>query len=243
MNITHIGLVGYGEVGKIFSAGLRVQPGVASVAAWDLKLADPAHRDDLQKLARRYDVTDHVVFTGGVPGDELPAHHAMADVFAMPCRTRGNGLDVEGLGIVFLEASACGVPVVAGDSGGAPETVVEGETGHVVDGRDVAEIAAAGFDVIGISPDGVEKLAKFRAQEDLGFPLLADPDKAVLGAYGAFGRKMLYGKEIEGVIRSTFVVSVDDAGVGHVDVAQYNVKATGHVAKLRRELKIPDLAG
>ena len=107
----------------------------------------------------------------------------------------------------------------------------------------LAEIAAAGFDVIGISPDGVEKLAKFRAQEDLGFPLLADPDKAVLGAYGAFGRKLLYGKEIEGVIRSTFVVSVDDAGVGHVDVAQYNVKATGHVAKLRRELKIPDLAG
>ena len=107
----------------------------------------------------------------------------------------------------------------------------------------LAEIAAAGFDVVGISPDGVEKLAKFRAQEDLGFPLLADPDKSVLSAYGAFGRKLLYGKEIEGVIRSTFVVSVDDAGVGHVDVAQYNVKATGHVAKLRRELKSPDLAG
>jgi len=75
----------------------------------------------------------------------------------------------------------------------------------------LAEIAAAGFDVVGISPDGVEKLAKFRAQEDLGFPLLADPDKSVLSAYGAFGRKLLYGKEIEGVIRSTFVVRVDDA--------------------------------
>ena len=71
----------------------------------------------------------HVVFTGGVPGAELPAHHAMADVFAMPCRTRGAGLDVEGLGIVYLEASATGVPVVAGHSGGAPETVQDGETG------------------------------------------------------------------------------------------------------------------
>ena len=105
----------------------------------------------------------------------------------------------------------------------------------------LAEIAAAGFEVIGISPDTVEKLAKFRSQEDLGFPLLADPDKQVLSAYGAFGRKVLYGKEIEGVIRSTFVVSVDDVGAGRVDVAQYNVKATGHVAKLRRELKIRDL--
>ncbi|PRC62823.1 alpha-(1-2)-phosphatidylinositol mannosyltransferase, partial [Mycobacterium sp. ITM-2017-0098] len=67
----------------------------------------------------------------------LPAHHAMADVFAMPCRTRGSGLDVEGLGIVYLEASSTGVPVVAGRSGGAPETVVDGETGVVVDGWDV----------------------------------------------------------------------------------------------------------
>ena len=82
-------------------------------------------------------MTEHVVFTEGVPGDELPAHHAMADVFAMPCRTRGAGLDVEGLGIVYLEASATGVPVVAGDSGGAPETVRDGETGLVVDGTDV----------------------------------------------------------------------------------------------------------
>ena len=105
----------------------------------------------------------------------------------------------------------------------------------------LAEIAAAGFDVIGISPDTVEKLAKFRSQEDLGFPLLADPDKQVLSAYGAYGRKVLYGTEIEGVIRSTFVVSVDETGAGRVDVAQYNVKATGHVAKLRRDLKIPAL--
>jgi phosphatidylinositol alpha-1,6-mannosyltransferase len=78
-----------------------------------------------------------------VPWAELPAHYAAADVFAMPCRTRGLGLDVEGLGLVFLEAAAAGLPVVAGRSGGAPETVQEGRTGTVVDGRDVAEVATA----------------------------------------------------------------------------------------------------
>lgn len=103
----------------------------------------------------------------------------------------------------------------------------------------LADIAAAGYDVVGISPDTVAKLAKFRETQGLAFPLLADPDKQVLTAYGAFGRKMLYGKEVEGVIRSTFVVTVDDTGAGRIDVAQYNVRATGHVAKLRRELKIP----
>ena len=79
-----------------------------------------------------------VVFTGGVPWEELPAHYAAGDVFAMPCRTRRGGLDVEGLGIVYLEASATGLPVVAGNSGGAPDAVREGETGFVVPGRSVA---------------------------------------------------------------------------------------------------------
>ena len=106
------------------------------------------HRDALEQLAVRHGVTDHVVFTGGVPAAELPAHHAMADVFAMPCRTRGAGLDVEGLGIVYLEASATGVPVVAGRSGGAPETVRDGKTGTVVDGRDIDEIASAVSDLL-----------------------------------------------------------------------------------------------
>ena len=101
------------------------------------------YRSTLHRLAHRYAVAEHVVFTDGVPGAELPAHHAMADVFAMPCRTRGAGLDVEGLGIVYLEASATGVPVVAGRSGGAPETVRDGETGLVVDGWDLGEVAAA----------------------------------------------------------------------------------------------------
>lgn len=99
--------------------------------------------ETLRKLTRDCEVEDHVTFTGGVPGDELPAHHAMADVFAMPCRTRGAGMDVEGLGIVFLEASATGIPVVAGDSGGAPEAVQHNKTGLVVDGNSVAEIGEA----------------------------------------------------------------------------------------------------
>ncbi|WP_410876447.1 glycosyltransferase family 4 protein [Nocardia sp. A7] len=97
----------------------------------------------LRALAETLGVQDSVVFTGRVPAGELAAHHTIADVFAMPCRTRGAGLDVEGLGIVFLEASATGVPVVAGDSGGAPETVREGETGIVVHGRSVAQISDA----------------------------------------------------------------------------------------------------
>jgi phosphatidylinositol alpha-1,6-mannosyltransferase len=104
--------------------------------------------DTLRKLAAEHDVTDHVVFTGGVPAAELPAHHALADVFAMPCRTRGAGLDVEGLGIVYLEASATGVPVVAGHSGGAPETVLDGKTGHVVNGRSVEAITEAVSDLL-----------------------------------------------------------------------------------------------
>ena len=99
------------------------------------------YEQTLHQLADGSGVRADVVFTGAVPTAELPAHYAMADVFAMPCRTRGAGLDVEGLGIVFLEASASGVPVVAGDSGGAPETVIDGETGRVVDGRNVDELA------------------------------------------------------------------------------------------------------
>ena len=97
----------------------------------------------LRRLADAHGVAEHVVFTGSVPAAELPAHHAVGDVFALPCRTRGGGLDVEGLGIVLLEASASGLPVVAGDSGGAPETVREGVTGHVVGGRDTAALADA----------------------------------------------------------------------------------------------------
>ena len=97
----------------------------------------------LRKLAQDCGVADHVTLTGGVPAAELPAHHALADVFAMPCRTRGAGMDVEGLGIVFLEASATGVPVIAGESGGAPEAVQYNKTGLVVDGRSADLVADA----------------------------------------------------------------------------------------------------
>jgi phosphatidylinositol alpha-1,6-mannosyltransferase len=106
------------------------------------------YEQKLHGLAAALEVTDDVVFTGRVPADELAAHHTLADVFAMPCRTRGAGLDVEGLGIVYLEASAAGVPVVAGRSGGAPETVLEGKTGRVVDGRKTSEIVEAIVDIL-----------------------------------------------------------------------------------------------
>jgi phosphatidylinositol alpha-1,6-mannosyltransferase len=95
----------------------------------------------LQRLAVQTGVADDVVFTGSVPWADLPSYYAAGDVFAMPCRTRNRGLDVEGLGIVYLEASATGLPVVAGDSGGAPDAVREGETGFVVNGRDIVQVA------------------------------------------------------------------------------------------------------
>ncbi|MBY8847665.1 glycosyltransferase family 4 protein [Saccharothrix longispora] len=101
------------------------------------------YRKTLERLASDVGVAEHVVLTGSVPWEELAAHYNAGDVFAMPCRTRGRGLDVEGLGIVYLEASATGLPVVAGRSGGAPETVRDGVTGRVVDGRDVAEVASS----------------------------------------------------------------------------------------------------
>lgn len=96
----------------------------------------------LRQQARRSGLAGSVHFTGPVPQAELPAHYAAGDVFSMPCRTRRGGLDVEGLGIVYLEASAAGLPVVGGDSGGAPDAILEGETGYVVGGRDVTALSA-----------------------------------------------------------------------------------------------------
>ena len=95
----------------------------------------------LHGLSERTGLAPSVRFTGPVPAAELPAHYAAGDVFAMPCRTRRGGLDVEGLGIVYLEASATGLPVVGGDSGGAPDAILDGETGYVVPGRDTAALA------------------------------------------------------------------------------------------------------
>jgi phosphatidylinositol alpha-1,6-mannosyltransferase len=99
------------------------------------------YREQLNRMVREGGLEGDVVFSGSVPFGELPAHYAAGDVFAMPCRSRHRGLEVEGLGIVYLEANACGLPVVAGDSGGAPDAVLEGVTGHVVDGRRVEEVA------------------------------------------------------------------------------------------------------
>ncbi|MEZ7004260.1 glycosyltransferase family 4 protein [Streptomyces sp. AD55] len=99
------------------------------------------YEKELRRLAHERGVAGSVRFTGAVPWSELPAHHGAGDVFAMPCRTRRGGLDVEGLGIVYLEASATGLPVVAGDSGGAPDAVLDGETGWVVAGGSAEQAA------------------------------------------------------------------------------------------------------
>ncbi len=116
-----------------------------------------------------------------------------------------------------------------------PAAMTSGCTTQACDFTDSLDsLRAAGFEVLGISPDKPEKLAKFRDRDGLTIRLLSDPDKAVMTAWGAFGEKKLYGKVVQGVIRSTFVVDED----GVIAVAQYNVKATGHVAKLRRDLNL-----
>ena len=116
-----------------------------------------------------------------------------------------------------------------------PAASTPGCTKEACDFRDnLAELNDAGLDVVGISPDKPEKLAKFRDKEGLTFPLLADPDRTVLEAWGAYGEKTMYGKTVQGVIRSTFVVDEK----GKIALAQYNIRATGHVAKLRRDLSV-----
>jgi peroxiredoxin Q/BCP len=118
-----------------------------------------------------------------------------------------------------------------------PAALTPGCTKQACDFRDTSKNwAREGFDVIGISPDKIEKLAMFRDRDALPFTLLSDPDKRVMTALGAFGEKQLYGKTVVGVIRSTFVIDVDARGLGTVLHAFYNVKATGHVAKLRKDL-------
>ncbi|HET6938944.1 MAG TPA: thioredoxin-dependent thiol peroxidase [Nocardioides sp.] len=114
-----------------------------------------------------------------------------------------------------------------------PAAMTPGCTKQACDFTDSLDsLKAAGYEVLGISPDKPEKLAKFRERDSLTITLLSDADKSVMKAWGAFGMKKLYGKEVEGVIRSTFVVDEE----GRIELAQYNVKATGHVAKLRKDL-------
>jgi thioredoxin-dependent peroxiredoxin len=114
-----------------------------------------------------------------------------------------------------------------------PAAMTPGCTTQACDFTDSLDsLKAAGYEVLGISPDAPAKLAKFRERDSLTITLLSDADRSVMMSYGAFGEKKLYGKVVQGVIRSTFVVDED----GKLEVAQYNVKATGHVAKLRRDL-------
>ncbi len=114
-----------------------------------------------------------------------------------------------------------------------PAAMTPGCTKQACDFRDSLDsLAGAGFAVVGISPDTPEKLARFRTRDRLTFPLLSDPERETLRAYGAFGEKTMYGRKVTGVIRSTFVVDEQ----GKIEQAQYNVRATGHVAKLRRDL-------
>ncbi len=140
----------------------------------------------------------------------------------------------------FTLPDADGRPVSLADHRGRrvivycyPAALTPGCTTQAVDFTAAAgELAEAGLDIIGISPDPPEQLQRFREQEGLGITLVSDAGREVLAAYGAFGTKKLYGKEVQGVIRSTFVIDAE----GRVERAAYNVKATGHVAKLRRDL-------
>ena len=142
----------------------------------------------------------------------------------------------------FTLPDADGKPVSLADHRGRrvvvyfyPAASTPGCTTQACDFRDsLADLGDAGLDVLGVSPDKPAKLAKFRDKEGLTFPLLSDEDRSVLTAWGAFGEKTMYGKTVTGVIRSTFVVDAE----GRIEVAQYNVRATGHVAKLRRELAV-----
>ncbi|HEY1639701.1 MAG TPA: thioredoxin-dependent thiol peroxidase [Streptosporangiaceae bacterium] len=116
-----------------------------------------------------------------------------------------------------------------------PAAMTPGCTKQACDFRDSkADLTGAGFTVLGISPDSPAKLARFRDKEGLTFPLLSDPDRAVLQAYGAYGEKTMYGRTSVGVIRSTFVIDAD----GKIEQALYGVKATGHVGRLRKELGV-----
>lgn len=153
------------------------------------------------------------------PGDPAPAFTLLAD---------------DGSEVALTSLLAEGRKVIAYFY---PAAMTPGCTKQACDFTDSLDgLAAAGYTVVGISKDAPAKLAKFRERDGLGITLLSDTDLATHQAYGAYGEKKLYGKMVQGVIRSTFVIGAD----GTIEVAQYNVKATGHVAKLHRDLGLAD---
>jgi phosphatidylinositol alpha-1,6-mannosyltransferase len=157
---------------------LRQVPGAALLIVGSGSSAATLHRQ-----SERSRLTHSVHFTGPVPQPDLPAHYAAGDVFAMPCRTRRGGLDVEGLGIVYLEASAAGLPVVGGDSGGAPDAILDGETGYVVGGRDVAALADRLVALLS-DPEGAKAMGdKGRAwvERDWNWDLIAARLRTLIG--------------------------------------------------------------
>ena len=115
------------------------------------------YQKNLEKLVSKLNLQNSVIFVGRVAYRDLPKYFLLGDLFAMPCRSRLKGLEVEGLGIVFLEASSCGIPVLAGDSGGAPDAVIDGETGYVVNGKSVNEISGAAIELLS-NPEKLEKM-------------------------------------------------------------------------------------
>ena len=144
----------------------------------------------------------------------------------------------------FTLPDADGAPVSLADFAGGPVIVYFYPSamtpGCTIEAGDFEasrpELGAAGYRILGVSPDDPERLTRFRERDSLAFTLLSDPDHAVATSYGAFGTRVLYGRTVEGVLRSTFVIDVDEHGLGAVRLALYNVRANGHVQRLRQEL-------
>jgi phosphatidyl-myo-inositol dimannoside synthase len=164
---------------------IKAWPAVRAQAPGDpllLLVGDGPYKTSLERLAARLRVSDSVLFTGPVARNDLPACYDAGTIFAMPCRTRRAGLDVEGLGIVYLEAAATGLPVIGGDSGGAPDAVLDGETGYVVPGRDTSALAARLIELLS-DPAGAAAMGeKGRAwiDREWTWDLVAERLKAIL---------------------------------------------------------------
>jgi phosphatidylinositol alpha-1,6-mannosyltransferase len=151
-----------------------------------LLVGDGPSRQRLEAMAAEKGITESVTFAGQVSEEELPSYYAAGDVFTMPCRSRKGGLEVEGFGIVFLEAAAVGLPVVAGNSGGAAEAVEHGETGLVVDGTNVDEVASATAELLEDPARAATmgKLGRLRVEQDFAWPRVIE--RLALGLAGGY---------------------------------------------------------